>query len=950
MGYADEKYQDAKEWISRKIESGATWDDVSTFCVDPSEAYDKFDSMMWDESILPDDMTFEEWPDFVASVKSGYSTIVDPYGLFDKKNNNNLPIPSDYTSPWCMYKKYLLGTLDGKRRISDDAVSQIEKNCHWILNHISRDTRELGPKKGLVMGSVQSGKTANMIGLTCMAAHYDWNFIIILSGTIDNLRKQTLSRFHEDLTACNGSVIWHVLDKASKPEFMKDMVDEKNNLVKLQDLKFSSLKNEGNKSLSRYITVCLKNSTRLRNLIEWLHNDSKASRLRVLIIDDEADQASVNTKKMDLEETDEDMIERTAVNNLIINLVHGKDSEGRVADNQFQAMNYVCFTATPYANILNEAYENSLYPRDFICNLPESNEYFGPKVIFGSYEDDEKYPGLDIVNHIPVKELDAIKDIHKYNTGDFPETYKDALCWFLCTAAVMRIRQQKNPYSKAKPISMLIHNTAVQNGHFNEYEKLKTWLNEDNCIARCKTVYAKEKDKLDKEQFEKAFPEYALLDQVDYWMPEEDALIEEIKIMLKSVQNIEMGDEGPKDDKNKYVYTESGIHLCVDNCRAPKYSEDGTYLRIVYPTDEQLKAMKKSPVFIILGGNTLARGLTLEGLCCTYFGRNVNLADSLMQMGRWFGYRRGCETLQRIWMTVNTERKFEKLEELDEKLKEEFQEYMDKGKSPAEFGPRITSTASIARFLITSRNKSQNAEACDFDFSGNSYETTEFANSNVLKDNLVIADHFIGKLGKGVNSTHSKAYVWRGVDSQFVISEFLQKYNLYPDSSLSMNIPIFIEWLTAMNQENKYTKWNVAFSGFTASDEDSGFDWNKVIKVERSKKKDRSYIDIGSMRSGSDVLCDIDENSLTDKQKTCYQALRHRTKGQRAARTNLGLGEVPLLLLYLIDKDKGKVNKKGTREAVNSKFDILACSIVLGGEDSASYVKTMRVRKPEEEE
>ena len=90
--------------------------------------------------------------------------------------------------------------------------------------------------------------------------------------------------------------------------------------------------------------------------------------------------------------------------------------------------------------------------------------------------------------------------------------------------------------------------------------------------------------------------------------------------------------------------------------------------------------MEKAPVFIILGGNTLARGLTLEGLVCTYFARNVNQSDTLMQMARWFGYRHGYELLQRIWMPIQVQRKFELIEEIDEKLKKEFEAFMKMGK------------------------------------------------------------------------------------------------------------------------------------------------------------------------------------------------------------------------------------------------------------------------------
>lgn len=220
--YASEKYLEAKKWVSKKITDGYSWDDVKTLCVSIDEAKNEFIQLRDDELILPEDMEFREWPEFIDEMKKGYSAISDPYGLSNGSAGTTLPIPTDPGSPWTQYKKYLLGQKDGKRRISDNAVTQIEKNSHWILNHILRDTRVTGPKKGLVMGSVQSGKTANMIGLATMAAHYDWNYIIILSGTIDNLRKQTRDRFMHDLLA-SGGVAWHILDKTGNPNYMVDV-------------------------------------------------------------------------------------------------------------------------------------------------------------------------------------------------------------------------------------------------------------------------------------------------------------------------------------------------------------------------------------------------------------------------------------------------------------------------------------------------------------------------------------------------------------------------------------------------------------------------------------------------------------------------------------------------------------------------------------------------------
>ena len=344
--------------------------------------------------------------------------------------------------------------------------------------------------------------------------------------------------------------------------------------------------------------------------------------MRIVIIDDEADQASINTVKMGNPQ-DEEEIERTAVNQLIIDLIKGCDKDGNTSPAVFQAVNYISFTATPYANVLNEAYRESLYPSNFICSLPESNEYFGPKAIWGS-KSDEDYSGLNILREIPASEMNEIKMIHKGQTFTLPMEFQRSIAWFLCAAAVLRWRGHK------KPISMLIHTTSIQNGHFEEYDTLKSWLIRESktgkIISLCEQVYSDEKEEFRLNDLKEGFPKYSKMNDVCDVFPEFSLLKADVEMLINDIVNIELGEE------KELVYHENGIHLCVDNCRANKVAEEGTYLRIVYPSGEELVKMDNAPVFIVMGGNTLSRGLTLEGLVCTYFARNVNQADTLMQM------------------------------------------------------------------------------------------------------------------------------------------------------------------------------------------------------------------------------------------------------------------------------------------------------------------------------
>lgn len=944
-GFASEKYIDCKKWIANQIQAGATWEEVGNLCVTPENAEKELERLQYDELIVPLTMTLEEWRRLIAEMQDNYIPIVEMYGIDAGENSNVLPVPTDSGSAWVRYKNSLLGKNTGNPKMSESAITFIEKNSHWILNHIKRDTRASGAVKGLVMGSVQSGKTANMIGLVSMAAHYDWNFIIILSGTIDNLRKQTRDRFFTELTQ-SGGVSWHILDYTTNPDYLMDIKTKEQYL--LENLHLNTYRDGmmDNRWLDRYVTVCLKNSTRLRNLIKWLQAaPQRAAKLRILVIDDEADQASVNTRKMKqgVEELEQ---ERTAVNQLIIDLVNGNDYQGAPSKAPFQAMNYISFTATPYANVLNEAYETSLYPKSFICSLPESNEYFGARAIFGSKEDGV-HSGLNIIRTIPESEIAELKLVHNGSAFTLPREFTKAVSWFLCAASILRVRNHK------KPISMLIHTTALQNGHFEEYDVLKNWLVRESktgsILQLCREVYAEEKDKFTLKDLVEGYPDYGRLKKVNPEFPEFSVIEPEIRNLLSDIQNIMM------DDDKSLVYHEGGIHLCVDNCKAGKFAEEGAHLRVVYPNSVQLRMMAKAPVFIVMGGNTLSRGLTIDGLVCTYFARSSNQADTLMQMARWFGYKSGYELLQRVWMPAVVQKKFELMEEIDEKLKNEFEEFMEKGRSPSQFGPRIMSSAKIARFLLSSKNKTQNMEECELDFSGDSYETTDFIDDPYkLSENIRNTEIFLGKLGAAAKSEMSEsAYVWRDVPATVILDEFLKngKYHIFDCSSLPEDIQAFGKWLEVMNEDGHYLKWNVAVSGDKKADSRWRVANANVGTVTRSKKKSQShgYIDIGSLRSGRDALCDVKRNLLSKEQNELLDSAIKSGKNLLSIRSAIGLGDTPLLLLYRIDKNGGNDTK--TREKIGCSEDIIGFSIIVPGNSvGKSHVKSVRVNIPTQEE
>ncbi|WP_337944709.1 hypothetical protein, partial [Flavonifractor sp.] len=161
-GFASEEYNSCKTWIAAQIQAGATWEQVKNLCVSPEFIDRELERLKYDELIIPLKMDLNMWRDLVKDIEGSYSPIVEMYGISADGNSNTLPIPTDSGSAWVRYKNSLLGKYTRKPKMSEAAVASIEKNSHWILNHIKRDTRAAGPVKGLVMGSVQSGKTANM--------------------------------------------------------------------------------------------------------------------------------------------------------------------------------------------------------------------------------------------------------------------------------------------------------------------------------------------------------------------------------------------------------------------------------------------------------------------------------------------------------------------------------------------------------------------------------------------------------------------------------------------------------------------------------------------------------------------------------------------------------------------------------------------------------------------
>lgn len=924
--YSLPMFDDPRNWIKNARKKNMEWDSILLANKHDKEGLVEFLANQVDDNFWPE-LEVKDWEALVSlqqdsEEKTKFIELSQGTALiYDPKQDNAVTIPMDEYSSWQLYRKKLL--KDGFKK---ESVDEIERATLKILKRLSNDTRESGPIKGLVIGNVQSGKTANMAALMAMAADWGWNMFIILSGTIENLRLQTQTRLFNDLNQ-TGNVAWRALEHLGKNVDISQ---------KAQSLHFEE------KARDRYFTVCLKNSTRLKNLIQWAQADSNKQRqMKILVIDDEADQAGINTGHVDEDE-------RKKINALLCSLVNGKDENGHDIDTQYQAMNYIGYTATPYANILNESGEESLYPRNFISTLAVSKEYFGPQHIFGYSGEAVEFEGMDIVRTIEEDELNDLRNIHNGDSYETPKALFDAISWFLCGVGCMRIWGYK------KPISMLVHTSQKTAHHQNIADVINEWFSTnttEQIIKKAKNVWDIETSRFTFDDFRRQYPDYDRSDDEINQYPAFEEVEKEIRVLLgDGISNIKLDDEGD-------LSYHKGIHLCIDNCMNNGITEDGYHVRLAYP--EPSKMPSPAPAFIVIGGATLSRGLTLEGLFSTFFIRSVGQADTLMQMGRWFGYRKNYELLPRVWMTQKTKEQFEFLAALDQELRDEIQ-YMDvNGRSPSEYGPKVKNSPKVSFIRITAKNRMQSATPAEMDYSGASNQTYLFDDDpDILEQNIENTMDFLYQLGDEwvpvQRYPHQKnVAIWRNVSFNRIRS-YIEMFKFQKRLSVFNDTKPLLDWLQEMTDTNKLGDWNVIVAG---KSEPTNGTWELpngtvINKVKRSRKcnqteLDNGIINIGVLRGPADLVSDIDLDSISNAELRAEieDFLNHyNAKGAMAYRDKSGLQETPQLIIYRIDKDS-KAKENTLRLDLDAPEDLIGlCLYIPGGRKQTSYATTVSIK------
>jgi hypothetical protein len=891
VAYDDFRYDKYRTWIKERRNNGILWDDIESGHVLEEGDLTYFLSI----KAQMDGWTIseEDWREIVRlerenEEKSKAFDVFMGGAIISADPRAELKdVPDNQGSAWNNYVNKL--KTDG---FAERDIDNIRTSVTRIMAQMKPREQEGDPVKGLVIGNVQSGKTANMAGLISMAADYGWNMFIILSGTIENLRQQTQKRLMKDLVYDYGRLTFHGLDDLSATSPISQ---------KAQSLTFSKF------NTSRYLYVCLKNQTRLRNLLKWINQDqTKKKQMRILLIDDEADQAGINTARIDKNE-------RRTINKLIINIVEGLDHKGKPRSAGYASMRYVGYTATPYANLLNEAEYKSLYPKDFISTLPVSDKYFGPQQIFGAEGTD--YDGMSIINEITTDDISIVSDIHQGIRSDLPETMKESIAWFLLASASLRTKGYK------KPISMLVHTSHKQDHHENMKNAINAWFRQDGDLMElCKKVWVYQTQMFDKTRLFDQYPGFGIaFDDVDDFPGFDDISKELEAILAQQMTHIMLGED------SELTYS-NGVHLCVDNCAMNPKSYDDYHVRLAYPEAEMMP--EPAPIFIVIGGSTLSRGLTIEGLVSTYFLRTSTQADSLMQMGRWFGYRRNYEIYPRLWLSDNTRKQYEFLSMLDDELRKEIHMMEVEEASPMVYAPRMLNSPKMSFIKITAKNRMQSAILDSISYSGTKAQTITFHNSeDKLCGNMERTITFLEELGEPdrdtANPYSESKTIWRHIDNKSVM-DYLRSLDFPRQEKVYVNMDMLEKWMDDMLRKDAISDWNVTLSG--VKDGPEVVLGSYVAKaVNRSKKitSDDEHIKIGVLRAPNDLLADIDMREPSEELERLMA--ENDLKKTRLIRKEAKLDTVPHLIIYVVDKDSTvkRTNERQQRIDMNAPCHML---------------------------
>jgi hypothetical protein len=593
---------------------------------------------------------------------------------------------------------------------------------------------------------VQSGKTANYTAVAARAADAGYRVVIVLSGIHDSLRNQTQRRLDRELVNCplpDGAVEidppWVCL--TSPTEDFKDLP--------LEILDESAT----------FLAVVKKNTAVLQKLDAWLAAaEKRLARLPLLVIDDEADQASINTKgnrppdpSLEDDSAEDDSGSRPSLTNELIRSILSRAPKA----------SYVAYTATPFANLLinPEAVDRrvglDLFPKDFVVQLPRPEGYTGTEELFGV-----SAQGRKVVNIVSPSDVALLKAKRKRRSGEvvidldptprLPESLAEAVLTF-CLAGAVRAERGLEGQSH----TMLVHVSQLT----GDQERVADALSEQIslwCAAK------RQGQDLESQVFARVW--------------------DEMKGGMKSHQN----DERVLKEAVRVLHSLVVVRLNSYAGEDLEYdTQPGRHL-------------------IAVGGNRLSRGLTLEGLTVSYFLRTANMCDTLLQMARWYGFRLGYEDLIRIWTTDGIASWYSELALVEQSLRDSIVALGRAGRRPDQMAIRLRAHSGL---LLTARNKATTAIASVDSWSGEHPQTVllPLSESEKLSKNFSLAEQVMTEI-RG----------WRRVNGGFlvqdvspeVVTDVLREYRGH-DDAVAFRGDLLADWISERSTNGELTDWSL---------------------------------------------------------------------------------------------------------------------------------------------
>jgi hypothetical protein len=855
-----------------------------------------------------------------------YDENVTPW-LKDEKSNINPEL-------WNRYRLYM------QENDSSFPVNDLDDFTDKILDKcVNPKETKSWDRRGMVVGHVQSGKTSNYVGLINKATDAGYKVIIVIAGTISSLRRQTQERIDFGYIGRNSAAFIRENENrvigVGKYRVNTDIYSLTSSYYKSGDEgDFNqSVANRLNIPIGKnpVVFVIKKNKSILENLIDWL---SKNENIRIvdgtpklfdvpaLIIDDEADSASVNTTS--------DINDVKTINRLIRTLL-----------NIFNQNTFIGYTATPYANLFipqdfnneltttvkNKQYKigEDLFPRDFIINIKAPTNYIGAAKIFG-YENTipelTKEP-LDIFREIDDYDPPFFRTINRENKDDLPDylppSLERAIKSYILTCAVRRVRGHETKHN-----SMLVH-VAL----------LVKWIDRVAYLVNEKT---KEYQNAIQSEDENLLNELKELYETDF-LPTTKNVIENL-----DYKDIRIKEHIWKEVKQELKKAVSKIDVrAVHGTRSTTNLEYHNIAEIDYSRHENGLSV------IAVGGSRLSRGITLEGLSVSYYLRTTRMYDSLMQMGRWFGYRPGYVDLCRLYTTEQIFGWFNHITMATEEMRNDFDEMTAINQRPKDFRLKVRNHHGL--LTITSLSKLNFSEDIVISFSGENPQTyCLLKTKSAIESNYNALKNLIGLIGFPSNENRVQIkgktrYLLYPNTSIEAICNFIDAFKIDQPSIINATLSDYIK---IQSESKTISEWSICIISNTNEEVFIDYKGKTPVNERAPNEKISTYnlehngevITMGCSvrnqqisRGGEYYL--ISKNQI-DQAGDRQVDLNQQSETYSEIKLQRRLERKGLLLIYALDE-------RGTQN-VNNKIPIIGYSLhfpTIDDEVKVSYTATL---------